>query len=122
MSVPNSEGRDIHFVHAYVVYQLLSRRIQRDLLLVSALLSTSKAHTVKEIVSSSKRKQEPLDSRLYPAVVKLLDTIIQSLNQMRILSIVDDNPDLVSAVEARMSFTKARRSVAFTEPPVNRRP
>jgi signal recognition particle subunit SRP68 len=113
-SVPNSEGRDIHFVHAYVVYQLLSRRIQRDLLLVSALLSTSKApHSAKEIAPTSKLKQEPLDGRLYPAVVKLLDTIIQSLNQMRTLSIVDDNPDLASAVEARMSFTKARRSVAF---------
>lgn len=109
-SVPGSDGRDIHFVHAYVVYQLLSRRIQRDLLLVSALLLTSKAsHSTKEIASTSKHKQEPLDSRLYPAVVKLLDTIIQSLNQMRTLSIVDDNADLASAVEARVSFTKARR-------------
>lgn len=99
------------------MYQLLSRRIQRDLLLVSALLLTSKAsHSTKEIASTSKHKQEPLDSRLYPAVVKLLDTIIQSLNQMRTLSIVDDNADLASAVEARVSFTKARRFVTFLNP------
>lgn len=112
-SLPSSEGRDIHFVHAYIVYQLLSRRIQRDLLLVSALLSTSKvSHSTKEIISTSKPKKEALDSRLYPAVVKLLDTIIQSLSQMRTLSIVDDNPDLGSAVEARITFAKARRSVA----------
>lgn len=50
-----------------------------------------------------------MDDRLYPAVVKLLDTVIQSLTQMRTLSIVDDNPDLASAVEARISFTHGRR-------------
>lgn len=57
-------------------------------------------------------KPEQVDSRLYPAVVKVLDTVLQSLNQMRVLSIVDDNPDLAAAVEARVCFTTARRSVA----------
>jgi len=52
---------------------------------------------------------------LYPAVVKLLDTAIQSLTQMRNLSIVDDSPDLASAVEARLTFTKAKR---YTSPAV----
>jgi signal recognition particle subunit SRP68 len=110
-SVPN--GRDIVFVHAYIVYQLLSRRIQRDLLLVSTLLSSSKTHEkAQDSPPVLKYKKESVDSRLYPAIVKLLDTIIQSLDQMRTLSIVDDNPDLASAVEARSSFTKARRFVA----------
>lgn len=54
-----------------------------------------------------------MDSRLYPAVVKLLDTIVQSLGQMRNLSLVDESPDLASAVEARLSFTKARRYVTY---------
>ncbi|GLB36604.1 putative signal-recognition-particle assembly has a crucial role in targeting secretory proteins to the rough endoplasmic reticulum membrane [Lyophyllum shimeji] len=103
-------GRDIQFVHAYIVYQLLSRRIQRDLLLVSVLLSTSKTTPVKKAAARGQRaKPEQVDSRLYPAVVKLLDTVLQSLDQMRTLSIVDDNPDLASAVEARTSVTKARR-------------
>ncbi|KAJ7674431.1 hypothetical protein B0H17DRAFT_1170667 [Mycena rosella] len=96
-------ARDIHFVHAYIVYQLLSRRIQRDLLLVSALLSSNSGRPAK--VANS----EQVDVRLFPAVVKLLDTVLQSLNQMRALSVVDDSPDLASAVEARLSFTKARR-------------
>lgn len=95
--------RDIHFVHAYIVYQLLSRRIQRDLLLVSALLTSHRPQ------ASAKPKKEHVDARLYPAVVKLLDTVIQSLAQMRNLSIVDESPDLASAVEARLTFTKARR-------------
>ncbi|KAG6854069.1 hypothetical protein C0991_010816 [Blastosporella zonata] len=109
-------GRDIHFVHAYIVYQLLSRRIQRDLLLVSALLTTSKAAgpaVPKKAGQNSKVEQ--VDSRLYPAVVKLLDTVLQSLDQMRTLSIVDDSPDLASAVEARTSFTKARRCLFLAQ-------
>ncbi|KAJ6626981.1 hypothetical protein B0H10DRAFT_1997510 [Mycena sp. CBHHK59/15] len=97
-------ARDIHFVHAYIVYQLLSRRIQRDLQLVSALLSSQPASQARP-----KAKVEEVDSRLFPAVVKLLDTVLQSLDQMRALSVVDDSPDLASAVEARLSFTKARR-------------
>ncbi|KAF7367433.1 Signal recognition particle subunit SRP68 [Mycena sanguinolenta] len=103
-STSSPGARDIHFVHAYIVYQLLSRRIQRDLLLVSALLSSESSPQAR----TSKAKSE-VDSRLFPAVVKLLDTVLQSLNQMRALSVVDDSPDLASAVEARLSFTKARR-------------
>ncbi|KAG6814403.1 hypothetical protein H0H92_007406 [Tricholoma furcatifolium] len=103
-------GRDIQFVHSFIVYQLLSKRIQRDLLLVTALLSTSKASGPSTSKQPSKNtKVEHVDSRLYPAVVKLLDTVLQSLDQMRALSIVDDSPDLAAAIEARMSFTKARR-------------
>ncbi|KAL4069221.1 hypothetical protein J3A83DRAFT_4249669 [Scleroderma citrinum] len=96
--------RDIHFVHAYIVYQLLSHRIQRDLLLVSTLLS-SHPPAAQDV---SKRKEQ-VDGRLYPAVVKLLETVVQSLTQMRNLSIVDESPDLASAVEARLTFTRSRR-------------
>ncbi|KAH7926186.1 hypothetical protein BV22DRAFT_373123 [Leucogyrophana mollusca] len=108
--------RDIQFIHAYIVYQLLSRRIQRDLLLISVLLSSHRpqpSHPTpkgqKATAALSKSKKEQVDARLYPAVVKLLDTVVQSLTQMRNLSIVDESPDLASAVEARLTFTKARR-------------
>ncbi|KAA1468438.1 hypothetical protein DENSPDRAFT_833726 [Dentipellis sp. KUC8613] len=108
-------ARDIHFVHAYIVYQLLSRRIQRDLLLVSTLLSSHRAqavrqdHAQKSKPGSSKSQKEQVDARLFPALVKLLDTTLQSLNQMRTLPIVEESPDLSSAVEARVAFTNARR-------------
>ncbi|KAF9229765.1 hypothetical protein BS17DRAFT_771880 [Gyrodon lividus] len=98
-------SRDVQFVHAYIVYQLLSRRIQRDLLLVSTLLSSHPPRAQ----GSVKMKKEQVDARLYPAVVKLLETVIQSLTQMRNLSIVDESPDLASAVEARSTYTKGRR-------------
>ncbi|KAF5314115.1 hypothetical protein D9611_006920 [Ephemerocybe angulata] len=104
-----ANGRDIHFVYAYIVYQLLRYRIQRDLLLISALLVSQPEG--KSTTKPAIGKPEAVDSRLYPAVVKLLDTVLQSLNQMRTLSVVDDNPDLASAVDARVSFTKARRCI-----------
>ena len=100
-------ARDIQFVHAYIVYQLLSRRIQRDLVLVSTLLGSHTPRTV----GASKTKKEQVDARLYPAVVKLLETVVQSLTQMRNLSIVDESPDLASAIEARLTYTRARRYV-----------
>ena len=106
---PPSGGRDIHFVHAYILYQLLSRRIQRDLVLKSTLIASELGDKSKPQENKRTVKKEPVDYRLYPAVVKLLDTVLQSLTQMRTLTIVDDHPDLASAVEARISFTNAQR-------------
>ena len=85
---------------------LLSRRIERDLLLVSALISSQTGSAIKGRSGTAK---EPVDARLYPAVVKLLDTILQSLEQMRTLSIVEESPDLASAIDVRIGYTKARR-------------
>ncbi|KAF8624823.1 hypothetical protein AX15_005710 [Amanita polypyramis BW_CC] len=104
----------LHFVHAYIVYQLLAKRIERDLLLVSAILASQPGSRPRmtrgsKLPVAKALKPEQVDSRLYPAVVKVLDTVLQSLNQMRNLSIVDDNPDLAAAVDARVSFTRARR-------------
>ena len=99
-------GRDIHFVHAYIVYRLLSHRIQRDLLLTSVLLAPQ--NNFKDMPKYA-TKVEQVDDRLYPAVVKLLETVVQSLDHMHTLSIVGESPDLASAVEARLTFTRARR-------------
>lgn len=117
---PSSAGvRDIHFVHAYIVYQLLARRIQRDLLLMNTLLSSGGAGKSKEQAtnkaSQSTTRTAPVDHRLYPAIVKLLDAILQSLAQMRTLSIVDDNPDLSLAVEARISLVNGRRCLYLAQ-------
>lgn len=106
----SSSGLDIHFVHAYILYQLLMRRTQRDLLLISALLASQSGKGSSSAISGSAgSKTEPVDNRLFPAVVKLLDTVLQSLGQMRTLTVVDDSPDLASAIDARLSVTKARR-------------
>ncbi|KAF8761693.1 Signal recognition particle 9 kDa protein [Rhizoctonia solani] len=104
---PSEPGaRDAHFISSFVTYQLLSRRTQRDLLLAEALLATP-------VPTPGKQNETPqkIDHRVAPAVVKLLDTILQSLNQMRSLSVVDESADLTMAVEGRLSYTKARRAL-----------
>ncbi|TRM62912.1 hypothetical protein BD626DRAFT_569492 [Schizophyllum amplum] len=93
---------DMQFVHDYILFQLLSRRIHRDVLLLSSLLASDRT-------SKSKDPSPPIDGRLYPAVVKMLDTIVQSLTQMRTLSIVDDSPGVAAVVDAKLSYSKARR-------------
>ncbi|KAF8807165.1 hypothetical protein BYT27DRAFT_7211035 [Phlegmacium glaucopus] len=110
-----SGGRDIHFVHAYILYQLLSRRIQRDLLLKSMLLASESGDKSKAQENKKRTVKQPVDYRLYPALIKLLDTVLQSLTQMRTLTIVDDYPDLASAVEARISFTNVQRCVYLAQ-------
>ncbi|KAF9652058.1 hypothetical protein BDM02DRAFT_3184041 [Thelephora ganbajun] len=97
-------GRDIEFVHAFIVYQLLARRTERDHLLINALLFSHQPR-----VPRSSLEKEQIDGRLFPAVVKLLDTVLQNLTQMRTLSVVDESPDLASGMDARISFTKSRR-------------
>ena len=93
--------RDIHFVHSYITYQLLSRRTERDSLLIDALIHGQDQTT--------KTADSPSDPRIFPAVVKILDTVLQSLTQMRGLTIVDESPDVTSATEARIAFTKSQR-------------
>lgn len=51
------------------------------------------------------------DPRINPGLVKLYDTILQSLEQMRNLSIVDESIDLVPSVESRLAFSRAKRCV-----------
>ncbi|KAG8695875.1 hypothetical protein FRC09_008872, partial [Ceratobasidium sp. 395] len=57
-------ARDAHFIMSYVTYQLLSRRIQRDLLLADALLTSPIPST------HGKQDESPaiIDSRVAPAV------------------------------------------------------
>ncbi|KAK0506532.1 hypothetical protein EDD18DRAFT_1315843 [Armillaria luteobubalina] len=109
----SSGARDMHFLYVYTIFQLLSRRIQRDFRLVRALLASPSSPS--KILS----KPGQVDARVYPAVVKLLDTIMQGLKQMRTLSIVDDNPDLSSGVDARISYTKASRCLYLARCYVN---
>ncbi|CAE6423542.1 unnamed protein product [Rhizoctonia solani] len=97
---PSGPGaRDAHFISSFVTYQLLSRRTQRDLLLTEALLTTPTPTPGKQGEAS-----QTVDYRVAPAVVKLLDTVLQSLNQMRSLSVVDESADLTMAIEGRLAF------------------
>lgn len=104
MSAGGGTLRDIHFVHSYTTYQLLARRTQRDLLLVEALVAES-------IDRSKPTSSMPVveDPRVNPAIVKVYDTVLQSLNQMRTLTIVDESPDVAAATDARIAYIRAAR-------------
>lgn len=107
-SQTRSDGtHDIQFLHAYIVYQLLLRRIERDRTLISALVASGEHQ--KHADNKKAGSSQQTDARVNPAVVKLLDTTLQSLTQMRSLTIVDESADLSNAVDARISYVKGQR-------------
>ena len=67
----------------------------------------------KSGAAKSKDNESAADPRINPGLVKLYDTILQSLEQMRNLSIVDETIDLVPSVESRLAFSKARRYISL---------
>lgn len=112
-------ARDAVFIHAYVSYQLLARRIQRDLLIADGLVQPAPpAPGTKAPGTLTQKQPQQADPRVYPAVIKTLDTVLQSLDQMRTLSITDESPDIASALDVRISFTKAKRCVSLVTMPL----
>jgi len=99
--------RDIHFVHSFTTYQLLARRTQRDLLLVDALVPDPA--TGASDGQAGKNTTGGSDPRVNPAVVKIYDSILQSMNQMKSLTVVDESPDVATATEARIAYVRAAR-------------
>ncbi|KAI5474494.1 signal recognition particle subunit SRP68, partial [Pseudohyphozyma bogoriensis] len=111
--------------HAYIVYQLLSIRTKRDLLLIddtqSKLASRETKIRAKEAdfvsetgakdpkVAETKIKKQR--ARVYPGLVKVYDGIVLNLEQMRDLEAVEQDGDLAATVEARIAFVKASRAL-----------
>ncbi|KAJ1310880.1 hypothetical protein OPQ81_009396 [Rhizoctonia solani] len=104
---PSGPGaRDAHFISSYITYQLLSRRTQRDLLLTEALLIAPTSAPGKQNEASQ------TDHRVAPAVVKLLDTILQNLNQMRSLSVLDEHSSCQKHTSPHNKYAEA---IALTQ-------
>lgn len=61
------------------------------------------------VVKGKYKEAGSVDPRINPGLVKLYDAILQSLEQMRNLSVVDESIDLVPSVESRLAFSRARR-------------
>jgi signal recognition particle subunit SRP68 len=89
-------SNDAQFILDFVTFHVLTQRSSRDLLLISALRTTD-VH------------KPSTDERANSAVLKLIDTLLQNLEQARSLGIVDESPDLSILVEACLSFYKAKR-------------
>ena len=116
-----SATKPLSTAHSYIVFHLLSLRIQRDEALLASTLA--KLHQ-NEVASSSgllpkkrfktkgpapitvKRRR----ARTYPVIVKLLEGILQSFDQLRSLNILEeDSEDLQGKIDDRVAFDKTRR-------------
>lgn len=116
-----SATKPLGVAHSYIILQLLSLRVSRDEALLSSTLAKLK-HREAKAAQTKRAKQSPGAAnevteaicrrrvKTYPVLVKLLDTMLQSLEQIRELDIVEeDSADLASHVDAKIAFEKARR-------------
>lgn len=93
-------SQSLSLAHQYIVYLLLSHRIRRDLLLVDSLAAAS---TLPDDVSvfkipGSRLKVEEAIKNL-AASVKLYDTVLQSLSQVRSLALVEEKEGVRRSAE-----------------------
>ncbi|KIJ45248.1 hypothetical protein M422DRAFT_251428 [Sphaerobolus stellatus SS14] len=83
-------GRDMDFMHGFLTYLHLTYRIERDLILLGALDANGSNNA---------------------AILHLLAGVLQSLSQTLTLPIVDESPDLSTAITLRLSHAKAERAL-----------
>jgi signal recognition particle subunit SRP68 len=103
-------AQSLSLAHQYIVYLLLSHRIRRDLLLVDSLAASATLPadpTLFKLPGSRVKVEEAVKN--LAAVVKLYDTVLQSLNQVRSLAIVEEKEGVrrsAEGVEAYFHATK----------------
>ncbi|KAG9291736.1 hypothetical protein G9A89_012021 [Geosiphon pyriformis] len=95
-SEKNTEN--INFVYSYLAYHYLSRRIQRNLMLVDSLRSQIEKSESKSVGGK------------YQEIVKLYDNVLQSLNEISELPATQDNLTLAQETEAKIWYFKASRT------------
>jgi signal recognition particle subunit SRP68 len=104
-------AQSLSFAHQYIVFMLLSHRIRRDLLLVDTLASAPSSlpadATVFKVPGGRAKLEEAVKG--LAAVIKLYDTVLQSLSQARSLPIVEEKDGVRSAAEAAEAYFSATR-------------
>lgn len=106
-------SQSLSVAHQYIVYLLLSNRIKRDLLLVDTLQTTSTVlpsdpTTFK--VAGGKVKLGQAVKHL-TAVIKLYDTVLQSMSQLRSLAIVEEKDGVRTMADGLEAYFHASRWV-----------
>ncbi|GMK54653.1 hypothetical protein CspeluHIS016_0112390 [Cutaneotrichosporon spelunceum] len=104
-------AQSLSFAHQYIVFLLLSHRIRRDLLLVNTLASSPSSlpadPTVFKVPGGRAKLEEAVKG--LAAVIKLYDTVLQSLSQARSLAIVEEKDGVRRAAEAAEAYFTATR-------------
>lgn len=103
-------GQSLSLAHQYIVFLLLSHRIRRDLLLVDTLSASSHlpANATDFKIPGGRAKVEEAIKAL-AAVVKLYDTVLQSLSQLRSLAIVEEKEGVRRAAEGVEAYFHATK-------------
>lgn len=103
--------KSLHRAHQYILYLLLSYRVRRDLQLVETLQASSVAlpadHTQFKVPGGKTKVEEAV--KTLGGVVKLYDTMLQSIGQIRAQSLVEERDEVRVGVEGAESYFHASR-------------
>ncbi|KDE09580.1 hypothetical protein MVLG_00475 [Microbotryum lychnidis-dioicae p1A1 Lamole] len=113
----------LQLAHSYIVYQLLSVRTLRDVLLIKESSSKLAARETKmhrkeqdfiertngRNVHKANQKICKRRKKVYPSLIKIYNGIIYSLEQVRDLEDVERDGQLATKVEAQIAFVRASR-------------
>jgi signal recognition particle subunit SRP68 len=110
-----ASAKPLGTAHSYIAFNLISVRLQRDEALLESTLTKLKRRENKAISTSisfgpiaTRVKRRRM--KLYPILIKLLDGMVQSLENLRELSVVEeDTRDMGEQVDSLIAYTKARR-------------
>lgn len=106
----NRTTQSLSLAHQYIIFHLLSNRIRRDLLLVENLAPSSALPadvSVLKLPGSRVKVEEAVKG--LAATVKLYDTVLQSLNQLRSLAIVEEKEGVRRAAEGVEAYFHGTR-------------
>lgn len=107
----NATSQSLSVAHQYILHLLLSHRIRRDLLLVDTLSTSSIALPADvsqfKIPGGKVRVEEAVKS--LAAIIKLYDTVLQSIGQVRSLAIVEEKDGVRVGVEGLEAYFHATR-------------
>ncbi|WVO13525.1 hypothetical protein L204_101146 [Cryptococcus depauperatus] len=100
-------AQSLSFTHQYIVYLFLSHRIRRDLSLLSSLSTSSLPSDPAHFKVQGGRSKLEEAIKTLGAMVKIYDTIIQSLRQAAELSIVQEREGVQNGVEGLECYFNA---------------
>jgi signal recognition particle subunit SRP68 len=103
--------QSLTLAHQYIVYLLLSHRIRRDLLLADTIFSSTPSLSGDpasfKIPGGRVKVEEAVKS--LAAIIKLYDTVLQSMNQLRSLAIVEEKEGVQASAEGLEAYFHATR-------------
>ena len=112
-AAPSSGQSDsLALLQDYLLHSLLSNRVARDLGLIKTLLRPTTA--TKTAPSSTKPVTAASSAdllKVLPSVIKLYDGIIKAWESIRELGAVEADGDVSEAIEGKIGFFRAKRSV-----------